>query len=175
MSTPTVSVGERVGVFDSTSATGVTHFYGYGVYEGNDLIPGWEGIARELMPLHRAAWMKVLEVDVNELIAQSLALLEAESRILSEQGRADEIRPATTQAASEIVHQRRSELTSRLQWNAEQSIKWMQENERLLRSPRIKLDDGRTMWGHEVWWDSEESARARIEKMQAQGYTINMV
>lgn len=31
-----------------------------------------------------------------------------------------------------------------------------------IANPRITLDDGRVVWGHECWWGSEEEVRAGI-------------
>lgn len=30
-------------------------------------------------------------------------------------------------------------------------------------NPRLKLDDGRTVWGAECWWGGEEAVKQRIE------------
>lgn len=169
-----IEIGERVGVFDSITDN-EARLYGYGTYTGDVLIPEWEAIARQLLPLHQAAWHKVLEIDVNELIIESMHLLEAERQILADQGRDEEGREVNAQVAGDLVHRRRLELAERLTWDTEQALEWMETNERLLRSPRFEMDDGRVLWGNQTWWAQEKDARARIDDMRTAGVLITEV
>jgi hypothetical protein len=170
-----IQPGERVGVFDSVEATGTIRFYGYGVYRGQRLMPNWRALAIEWMPLNRAAWRQVMSEDPDQLIDQALRLLQAEAAIMTEQGHGPSTRPATMQSAQEIVQAHRARLAQRLEWDDETTLAWMQENDQMLRSPYIELDDGRGVWGFATWWEPESDARRRIDDLTAQGYQLTQV
>jgi hypothetical protein len=167
-----VQPGQRVSVFDSVQATGQVRLYGHGVYEGVHLIPQWRHLASEMLPLQLAVWQRELARDERELVAESLRLLEAERQLLAEQGRDSEARDVDEPTARQIVHRRREELTARLRMDHEQQLQWMAENSSLLRNPRMRLDDGRTVWGYESWWVDEPSGRARIKQLLSEGYEV---
>lgn len=169
-----IQEGARVGVFDSISSASAD-FYGYGTYTGEHLIPGWRSIALQLLPLHQGAWRRVLEADVPTLVVETMNLLEAERAVLAELGRFDEAPDVTPDVASQLVHERRAELARRLNWGEQEALEWLKFNEKLLRSPRFEMDDGRTLWGNQTWWSAEETARTRLEAMRAQGVLINQV
>lgn len=42
-------------------------------------------------------------------------------------------------------------------------------------NPRIRLDNGKVVWGCECWWGSEEAVNKKIEQMKAGGYEIKEV
>ena len=42
-------------------------------------------------------------------------------------------------------------------------------------NPKIKLDNGKIVWGCECWWASEEKIKAEIEKYKEAGFTIEEV
>ncbi len=45
----------------------------------------------------------------------------------------------------------------------------------LRRNPKIRLDNGKIVWGCECWWGSEEEVKKQIEAYKGKGYTINEV
>jgi hypothetical protein len=42
-------------------------------------------------------------------------------------------------------------------------------------NPRIKLDSGKTVWGCECWWGSEEQMKEEIERYKIAGFSIKDV
>jgi hypothetical protein len=42
-------------------------------------------------------------------------------------------------------------------------------------NPRIRLDNGKIVWGCECWWGSENAVKARLSQWEAAGYSITNV
>ena len=41
-----------------------------------------------------------------------------------------------------------------------------------LPNPKIKLDNGETVWGCQCWWGPEVSIQRKLKEYEAAGYTI---
>jgi len=44
-----------------------------------------------------------------------------------------------------------------------------------LLNPRIKLDNGKIVWGCECWWGNENAIKSQLEKYKSAGFTIATV
>lgn len=42
-------------------------------------------------------------------------------------------------------------------------------------NPRIRLDDGKAVYGCECWWSAEEEMKKTVKKAQSQGMTVVQV
>lgn len=54
-------------------------------------------------------------------------------------------------------------------WISEMMVKYSRPN------PRIRLDDGKIVWGCECWWGPEEQLQAKLKSYEEQGYSIASV
>ncbi len=137
-------VGARVWVIRDQDPD-VIHAYGFGVYEGDHLMPGWDNpgilaICAEMIrkgdtgpPIIDPHVYFGRKVDAGELTAE--------------------------QAAKEIARVEAADAAEKARPVAERAL----ELARLCSmNPRIRLDSGHTVWGAECWWvDADDDTPAK--------------
>ncbi len=148
-----IPAGSRVGaVRDEDAEKGITYLYGWGTYDGMQPTPGhvrpgpdsseW-GIARDVL---LRADVKNIRVELaNDLIDRLHA-----SGVMTEERMAE--------VKAHVLVREEKELAKSMQQRIEELL------DRTIAKPRITLDDGRILYGHQCHWATEEVVREHSEK-----------
>lgn len=149
--------GDRIGAVLSASAKKV-ELLGYGVYDEDRLIPGWEQMAESMIPDIRGRAKAQVKVKRREFLD------EVRYHMLEERQQVGDYSEPTDDEVKDKADEAMAERRKKAAWTDEEIVENLRDFPGFW-SPHLTLDDGKEVWGAECWWSSEEVIKAKIAKM----------
>lgn len=157
-------IGVRVGAILGAGDDKVVEFLGYGIYEGDFLPPGSDDQVEAALPITRATFAAQAALDDSDLRNTFRRFNDA----ADEQHRVSDEELERRVAAAYETRQQQG------RYDDEQIREWLRTSS-MLANPRIRLDNGKVVWGRECWWGPEADVAQRLDAYRAQGWEVATV